>query len=100
MKKLSEKYSITTFKPEQANKPWEKLSSKEKLMSLEPNKELLLQELKERQKIKTQRYVTHDLDSELTGKYRSSVAFDYVVAEDFLKDTDFIDAPFFINNMA
>lgn len=69
-------------------------------MSLEPNKELLLQELKERQKIKTQRYVTHDLDSELTGKYRSSVAFDYVVAEDILKDTDFIDAPFFINNMA
>lgn len=42
LKTLSEKYSITTFKPELANKPWEKLSSKEKLMSLEPNKELLL----------------------------------------------------------
>ena len=42
LKTLSEKYAITTFKPELANKPWEKLSSKEKLMSLEPNKELLL----------------------------------------------------------
>lgn len=48
LKSLSEKYSITSFKPEFANKPWQKLSSTEKLMSLEPNKELLLQELKER----------------------------------------------------
>lgn len=43
----------------------------------------------------------HDLDSELApGKYWSSSAFDYVVTEDILKDTEYIDSPFFINNMA
>ena len=47
--------------------------------------------------------VMHDLDAPLDpmkSAYKSSDAFKYVSSEDVLKDTDFIDSPFYINNMA
>ncbi len=43
----------------------------------------------------------HDIDSEMKpSKYRSSKAYDYVTADDILKDTDYIDSPFFVYNMS
>mgnify|MGYP000901884340 FL=1 len=45
----------------------------------------------------------HDLDpslDQLKSAYKSSDALQYVVSEEVLKDTDYIDSPFYINNMA
>ena len=71
-------------------------TDKEKLKSIELQRSYLELELKERSKFK--RKPLHHEDFQVERKHHSK-AFDYVTADDILKDSDYIDSPFILQNL-